>query len=295
MSNRLDIYAMVTRRIVAALERGVDRYELPWHGHPAGLGIPMNARTGRSYRGVNVISLWVAGVSRKYATHLWATYRQWNELDAQVCRNEKATPVVFFKEIEVEPEPPADDKNKPETKVVARTSWVFNAAQVTGFDYRPPGPVEGATPLPAVDAVVAGCGAEIRYGGSEAYYDPAADRIQMPRAEQFRETRGWTAAEAFQAVLLHELVHWSGANKRLDRDLSGRFGDDAYAMEELIAELGSAFLCATLKVTPVPREDHAAYLQNWLRVLKADNRAIFAAAAKAAQASDYLIAQATKG
>jgi antirestriction protein ArdC len=128
----------------------------------------------------------------------------------------------------------------------------------------------------------------VKHGGERAFYRPADDIIQMPERERFLGTETSTPTEAYYGTLLHELTHWTGAKKRCDREFGKRFGDQAYAMEELVAELGAAFLCADLGISVTPRQDHAAYIDNWLSVLKADKKAIFTAASKAAQASDYL-------
>jgi antirestriction protein ArdC len=138
------------------------------------------------------------------------------------------------------------------------------------------------------EAFTAAAGADVRYGGDRAYYRRSDDHVQMPERERFTGSATSTPTETYYATLLHELTHWTGHESRLDRDLSGRFGNEAYAMEELVAELGAAFLCADLSITNTPRPDHAAYIANWLEVLKRDKRAIFTAARKAAQATDYL-------
>ena len=135
---------------------------------------------------------------------------------------------------------------------------------------------------------VAGTGASVRIHGDSAHYTPSTDTITMPDRERFFATSSGSAAQNWYATLLHELVHWSGADHRLARTFGKRFGDDAYAMEELVAELGSAFLCGDLGLSTSPRPDHASYLASWLKVLKADNRAIFTAASAAAKAADYL-------
>jgi antirestriction protein ArdC len=143
--------------------------------------------------------------------------------------------------------------------------------------------------MPAVDAFIAATGAVIRHGGGRACYIPATDEIRMPERAAFTGSATSSAEESYYATLLHELTHWTGPVHRCGRDLSGRFGSDAYAMEELIAELGSAFLCGELGIAAVPRSDHAQYLAHWLAVLKADKRAIFTAASKASEAIGFLV------
>lgn len=163
---------------------------------------------------------------------------------------------------------------------------VFNVEQIEGLpaQYQPT-PAPDVAPLPLIEdaeAFFTGTGAVFRHGGNQAFYAPAADFIQLPPPEAFRD------AESYAATKAHELTHWTGHKDRMAREFGKRFGDKAYAFEELVAELGSAFLCADLGVTPETREDHASYLAHWLDVLKSDKRAIFTAAAHAQRAADYL-------
>lgn len=169
------------------------------------------------------------------------------------------------------------------TYLMAKTSTVFNAAQVEGD--RPPVRPELpglAVRLESAERFVASTGAVIIHGGDRAYDQPAEDRIQLLPVDQFRSSEG------YYATALHELTHWSGHKSRLDRDLKGRYGTAAYAAEELVAEIGAAFLCVKSGESAEPREDHAHYFKNWIAVLKADNRAIFTAASAAQKAADYL-------
>jgi antirestriction protein ArdC len=170
----------------------------------------------------------------------------------------------------------------------ARASRVFNADQVDGWRQSRPAPTALAEILPEVEATIEATGAAIVEAGDRAFYDRRADRIHVPDRHRFAGTATSTPTESFYATLLHELTHWSGAKERLDREFGERFGDDAYAFEELVAELGSAFLCADLRIANDPRPDHAAYVSHWLEVLKRDRRAIFTAARLASQAADYI-------
>ena len=165
---------------------------------------------------------------------------------------------------------------------------MFNASQVEGYAMPEVPDGESFDPIPQADSFVAGTGASVRIHGDSAHYTPSTDTITMPDRGRFFTTASGSAAQNWYATLLHELVHWSGADHRLARTFGKRFGDDAYAMEELVAELGSAFLCGDLGLSASPRPDHASYLASWLKVLKADNRAIFTAASAAAKAADYL-------
>jgi antirestriction protein ArdC len=284
---RRDIHAEITNKLIAAIEANPGTPVMPWRRSAGPLFMPVNALTGNAYSGINVVSLWVSAEAQSYATPIWATYRQWSELGCQVRKGEKSSLVVFYKEYDSEPDPDiADDNGK---RRVARASCVFNASQVDGFTApaapQPLGPVER---LQAVDAFIAATGARIEHGGERAFYRPSTDHIQMPDEGLFCGTDTMSRGEAYYAVLAHELTHWSGASIRLGRDMGKRFGDAAYAAEELVAEIASAFLCAELGITQDTRADHAQYLAHWLKLLKDDSRAIFTAAAKASEAVAYL-------
>jgi antirestriction protein ArdC len=286
MVNRSDVYEAVTNRVIAAIEEGAGQWQMPWHR--SGVSRPLNALTKKPYRGVNVVALWAAADACGYVSGFWATYRQWRELEAQVRKGEHASLIVFWKELEREVEDEETGERQGKKTFFARASWVFNADQVDGW--APPAAPERNL-VEAVDqaeAFTAAIRADVRHGGDRAYYRRSDDHVQMPERERFIGSATSTPTETYYATLLHELTHWTGHESRLDRDLSGRFGNEACAMEELVAELGAAFLCADLSITNTPRPDHAAYIANWLEVLKRDKRAIFTAARKAAQATDYL-------
>ncbi len=286
---RRSVYQEITNRIVEAIEAGAPRFEMPWHrGH--GGAIPTNARTGNPYRGINVVALWASASAGGYGSNIWATYRQWRLLGAQVRRHERGSLVVFYRPREEDEDKYEEDEvdARSPRRLIARASWVFNGDQVDGWatpEKEAPDPV---SVIEQADALVRATGAAIKHGGGRAYYAPAADRIQMPARQRFTGTTTMSATEGYYATLLHELVHWTGHASRLKRDFGGRFGDEAYAIEELIAELGAAFLCAELSITNVPRPDHAAYIDSWLMVLRRDIRAIFTAATQAAKAASYL-------
>lgn len=280
---RFDIHQHLTDRIVAAIEAGAGHWQMPWHRGSAGRA-PVNIASDNKYRGVNVLGLWVEAQVNGYASHLWGTYRQWAEKGGSVRKGQKASYVVFYKEIEVESAEEGEDERK--SRLFARATPVFNADQVDGLNEAPvAAPV---TELQDVDAFIARTGANIVHGGNRACYMPKLDEIHMPPRELFTGSATSTATEAYYSTLLHELTHWTGPAHRCDRDLSGRFGTEAYAMEELVAELGAAFLCAELGIAVEPRADHAQYLAHWLKVLKADKRAIFTAASKAGEATAFL-------
>jgi antirestriction protein ArdC len=284
---RRDIHSEITDQLIAAIEADPGKPCMPWRRASGPLFMPVNALTRNAYNGINVVSLWVAAECLGYSAPVWATYRQWTELGAQVRKGEKSSLVVFYKEYESEPDPDkADDDGK---RRVARASHVFNASQVDG--YAPPdapqplGPIER---LEAVDRFIVATGARIEHGGDRAFYRPSTDHIQMPEEGLFCGTDTMTRSEGYYATVTHELTHWSGAKQRLARDMGKRFGDSAYAAEELVAEIASAFLCAELGITQDTRADHAQYVAQWLQLMKEDSRAVFAAAAKASEAVAYL-------
>lgn len=286
-----DIHAEVTASIIAAIEANPGTPHLPWLQSTQPLHLPRNVLTKNAYNGINILQLWATGFVRGYEHQLWASYRQWAQLGAQVRQGERATAVAFYKAYEVEPK--ADDPDDDGNRRVLRTSSVFNIHQVTGYA-APASPLPSAppadpwVPLEPVEDFIATTGADIRHGGDQAYFHRTKDFIQMPERASFIGTDTSTPLEAYYSVLFHELTHWTGASPRLSRTFGQRFGDQAYAAEELVAELGAAFVAADLGVTPAPRADHAQYIAHWLTLLKSDRRAIFVAAAKASEAVRYL-------
>ncbi|GGE89478.1 ArdC family protein [Niveispirillum cyanobacteriorum] len=266
-TNRQDVYQRITDQIIAAIEAGAGSWEMPWHtkgGETAAL--PVNAQSRKPYRGVNVIALWTAAQAAGYPTGLWATYKQWQEMGAQVRKGEKATLVVFWKVFDADGETDeareGDEAEDGRRRFMARGYSVFNAAQLDGFTP----PTVPALPEPEriahAEAFFEALAITVRHGGNRAYYAPAADHVQMPPFAAFRDP------VAYYATLAHEATHWTGHPSRCGRDLKGRFGSESYAAEELVAELGSAFLCADLALASEPRPDHAAYVESWLKVLK---------------------------
>jgi antirestriction protein ArdC len=223
-------------------------------------------------------------MKKHYSTGTWATYNQWHELGAQVRKDEKSTHIAFWK-----PLSKTDDKGEESSFWMAKAYYVFNADQVEGYEI--PGntlPViaSPAETLEHVEAFVAGLGAYIRHGLPRAYYNTALDYVNMPQRDVFTGSPTSTPTEAYYSTLFHELTHWTGHKSRLDR--MEKSGQHEYAFEELVAELGAAFMCADLNVSNSPRPDHAAYIASWLKALKNDSKFIFTAASKAQKAADYL-------
>ena len=291
-SERFDVYRSITDNIIAAIEAGPGVFRMPWHWLGGSGGRPVNALTGRPYRGVNVVTLWAEARLRDFDSCYWATYRQWRELGGQVRRGERSATIVFYKEIEVEPPQGqgSTDGDLSSTRLVARASRVFNASQIDGWQSPAPPVRDRVETLDNAEAFIRATSADIRERGNHAFYNPGGDYIQVPPRDSFIGTPTSSPTESFYSTVCHELTHWAGHQSRLDRDLSGRFGDRAYAAEELVAELGAAFLCADLRITNMPRLDHAQYVASWFLLMREDKRAIFSAASKAAQAAEFLAA-----
>ncbi|RWB51060.1 zincin-like metallopeptidase domain-containing protein [Mesorhizobium sp.] len=284
MQSIKDTYQRITDIIVEQLEAGTKPWIRPWRGNARRSLTPRRA-TGEAYRGINVLMLWVAGQMFGYEENTWMTYRQAQDLGAQVRKGEKGTLVVKYGTFTRKDHEDDEDRAIPYLKGYT----VFNVEQIDNIPDRFFGPAEElpTAPVPHIDTVeafVRNTRAKVSYCGTKACYRPSIDDILMPDRERF------DSEAHLYSTLLHEMAHWSGAKHRLDRDLSGRFGTEGYAVEELVAELAASFLCADLGVAHDPRDNTAAYLASWLEVLKNDKRAIVTAAAKAQAAADYLTA-----
>jgi len=288
-TQKRDVYASVTAQIINAIEQGVSgNWRMPWHTSGRYAFSPVNVISKKPYRGINTLCLWATAQAKGYDSGEWGTYNQWQERGAQVRKGEKATMVVFWKfanssgETQEGSETPASGSHL----LFTRGYSVFNAAQVDGYTPKCETERPMRTRIEQAEAFFQAIGADLRHGGNQAFYSPSGDYVQMPPFEAFR------GSVFYYSVLAHEHTHWTANAARCNRELGKRFGDNAYAAEELVAELGAAFTCAHLGLNTEPREDHAQYLQSWLRVLKADKRAIFTAASKAQQACDWMIQRA---
>ena len=281
------------------MEKGAGTFQMPWH---SSLGNPINALTGAKYRGINILSLEISRVSRGFSSRYWATFNQWDKLKARIKGGSKSSLVAFYKPItltdsqnEIEGEFESEEKleNGQKRLMYLRYSDVFNSEQVEGWI--PPAVSHDLFDvsrelfkLEEVDSFISSTGADIREGGSRAFYSSVHDFIGIPPACVFTDTAHRSAQEGYYGTLLHELIHWTSREFRCNRSLKGRFGSRNYAEEELVAELGSAFLCSKLGVSVEVRQDHAQYLEHWLKVLQSDNRAIFEASTQASKAVDFL-------
>ena len=282
-----DIYQKVTDKIIADLEKGELTWLKPWSaGNMDGRITKPLRHNGMPYGGINVLMLWGATQEAGYLSPFWMTFKQAKELGAHVKKGERGNSVVFAGSITKAEE--QDDGSEEERKIPFLKQYtVFNVEQIEGLPehyYVKPEPViDPAQRIEHAEAFFTATRADIRHGGTRAYYNGGSDHVQMPIFETFR------SPEAYYATLAHELTHWTKHKSRLDREFGRkRWGDEGYAREELVAELGAAFLCADLALTPEPGTDHAAYIQSWLKVLREDKRAIFSAAAHAQKAADFI-------
>lgn len=288
--SRADLYGDVTERIVGELEAGRVPWVQPWAngaGTP-GPGLPRNAVTGRSYSGINILILWGAVIERGYPSQGWLTFRQAREAGGSVRKGERGTAIVYADRFVPTPERQRarDSGEEPRSVPFLKRFTVFNAAQCEGLpaDLLPPvAPLSERELVPLAEEVIAASGVEVRIGGDMAYYAPGPDYVQVPPQPAFFHQID------YYRTCLHELTHATGHASRLARDLTDPFGSRGYAREELVAELGSAFLCAALAIRPTVR--HADYIACWLDMLREDSRAIFRAASAASKAADWLLAR----
>ncbi len=271
-----DIYTKITEQIIELMNTHGSDWTRPWTG--SGAGMHHNIITNAHYRGINVLLLGLAAYEQGYDSSLWGTFRQWQTAGGAVRKHEKGTLCVFYKPLTVGND---DERRIP----VLKHFYLFNVDQVDGVEVIPIDTVPEPERLDAVEDFITNTGAVVHEGGSKAAYSPSRDYIRIPLLSAFSER------EAYYSTLLHELGHWTGHQRRLDRreGMESRFGDEVYAMEELVAELSAAFLSITMNIIHEPREDHAKYLNNWMDVLSGDMRAFSTATSKAQQATDYLV------
>lgn len=292
--NRQSLYAEVTSRVIAEVEAGRLPWVQPWDTAACGCAMPSNAVSGRRYSGINVLILWAAVIEGEYRSQRWLTFRQAQAAGGHVRKGEKGTVICFadrFTPIDEEEQARGKDREARQIAFLKRFT-VFNVDQCEGLPEKAVAEAE----LPAVtdadriavaDALIEASGADFRIGGGEAFYSPSGDYVTVPAQLAFHSRINW------YRTALHELGHWTGHCSRLDRNQSGAFGGAAYAREELVAEMASAFLCASLSIRPTVR--HADYIGSWLAVLREDEKAIVRAASAASKAADYLLTFAPDG
>lgn len=270
-----DYYHALTEKVLALMaEHGTD-WVRPW----TTTGMPHNPASGTVYSGSNTLWLWMAAERRGFDSPIWSTYRGWQTLGGQVRKGADHEPVVFWKIVEKR------DKASDEVKTfpIFRTFQVFNIAEVEGVspEQFTSEPLSTDERNAAADVWFEALGADLYHGGDRAFYMPSTDTITMPMFGSF------TTAEAYYATLGHEHIHWTGHKSRTGRLASS----PSYAFEELVAELGAAFLCAFLGLSPEPRPDHAKYLNHWIQALHDDPKAIYTASSQAAAAVRWMHAQ----
>lgn len=288
VTEKTDVYQRVTDQIVAAIEAGLTgKWQMPWN---AAACRPVNVASSKPYRGINTVCLLAAAQSKGYASAEWGTYKQWQERGAQVRKGEKSTTVVFWKfstNAKESQEGDDDEAMAGGSKLIFTRGYsVFNAAQVDGYTLAAAAETTKEQRIGQAEEFFGAIGVEVRHGGNQAYYMRSTDHVQMPTFDAFVD------GVAYYSTMAHEFTHWTAKEDRCDRQMGKRFGDMAYAAEELVAELGATFVSAHLGIESTPREDHAKYVANWLKVMKADKRAIFTAASKAQKAADYLVGRA---
>lgn len=277
----MDLRAEITNAIIQLIEQGQAKGAGTLWDTALSFGMPVNYKTKRPYSGVNVPLLWGAAAERGLERNEWLTYKQAQELGANVKKGAKGVMGVFFKMVPRK-EAPATEDAEGAFMPMMKPFWVFNVADIEGLpEVQDPRPE--FVPIEAAERILEASGARITWDGARAFYRPSTDEIYMPTRERFA-----SPVNAY-AVALHELTHWTGHETRLNRDFSGRFGDEAYAFEELVAELGSAFVVAHLGLEGARLENHASYVESWLRVLKNDKNAVFTASRHASAAYAHII------
>lgn len=269
---KADLAQQITDKILKLMLENGSNWRRPWLGN----GLAKNVVSKRAYRGINVALLGLAGFSEQW----FGTYKQWTEIGAQVRKGEKASHIFFWKKLTVKDRESEDDRQV----LMARSYAVFNIAQC---DNAPVMTEEVRTPVEQhaeCERIIEATGADITYGGDRAAYIPKLDRIIMPKRDQF------LTQEALYSTLFHEAAHWTSHKDRLNRELGKRFGDRAYAFEELIGETSAALTCAEAGISPEPRVETAKYLNNWVDSMREDKRIIITVFSKAQTATDYILA-----
>jgi len=286
MSNKKSVYREVTEKIIEALKQDLIPWQRPWNAHQC---MDRNAVSGRPYRGINVLLLNLSAMANGFASPYWLTFLEAKKLGGHVRYGEKGTQIIFWKVLEIEEKDEEGnvildpETGEPVVREVPFARWyvVFNLEQTEGVRL----PEKFTHELPSVKGLTEKLVAiPIVKWGKRAAYHVERDFIELPPADAFENE------DAFWSTFFHELIHWTA--KRLNRDLTGRFGDSAYAMEELVAEIGSAFLCSMAGI-PCDYLQHASYVDKWIQVLERDSKAIFTAARKAQEAVDWLMDQIT--
>jgi antirestriction protein ArdC len=292
---KFDLRQTITDKIISILESGVGEWRKTWNT-VGKRGFPKNGKTGDVYHGINVMLLSAECLKAGYSSNIWLTYKQAESIGAQVRKGAKGTMCAYFELIEKAPkecvhENAEDDKDK-NSYLLCKPFWLFNIAQIDGLPenlckVETNEPIPKFKPIETAEHLLNSSGAIIAHGYNEPFYSSHNDEIRLPVKEQFE------CPEAYYETALHELSHWTGHGSRLNRQFGKRFGDDATAFEELVAELGSAFLCGYVGIDST-YENNAAYLSSWLTILKKDKTAIFTASKHAGEAYEFILGRAGK-
>ena len=268
------IYQEVTNSIIEQLENGAAPWIKPWSADSTA---DKNIVSQKPYAGINRLILGMSAMSQSFNTPVWGSFKQWQALGASVKKGEKGTKIIFYSPITKENKATGDS----ETYNLIKAYFVFNASQVDGIEIAPVSvPDIPFDSIYEAEQRIAKTGAVISHGGDAAFYSPSHDKIQLPNKATFQD------AGSYYATAFHELTHWTSAKTRLDRTLGTKFGNPEYAFEELVAEMGAAFLCQDYRIKGELR--HAGYIQHWLKACRSDDKAIFKASALAQKAANYI-------
>jgi antirestriction protein ArdC len=286
---RDNLYREITDKIIAELERGIVPWVQPWTStrQLCPLGLPVNGLTRRSYSGINILLLWSALEERGFASPYWVTFKQCIAMGGSVRKGEHGTHVYFADKFVPQKEKAraVETGDEPNSIAFLKRYTVFNAEQCDGLPkglIAPPVAKSERQIVPEAEALIAATGADFRIGGDQAFYVPSEDFIRIPNQTAYTDQIN------YYRTAFHELGHWTGHKTRLDRNLTTKFGTVDYAREELVAEMATAFVCASLGIVPTVR--HADYISSWLQVLKEDAKAIVRAASLASKACDFILA-----
>lgn len=281
MAQAKDVFDKIAATIAGKLEMGVRPWAKPWTSQGCALAMPHNIE-GRAYRGANVFWLWMEQEARGYEHPVWLTFKQAQAKGGSVRKGEKGVPVFFWSRTKRKDKATGEERDS----FFAKAYTVFNVAQCEGIEM-PQVEAPAARPekdrIAAADALMTATGADIRYGGNRAFYAPTMDRIQLPAFEDF------VSVDGFYSTAFHELGHWTGAEHRLKRTFGRAFGDEAYAFEELVAELTAAFVCASQGFASVERPDHADYIGAWIKRIRSNPEAFIQACSKAQAAAEFIL------
>lgn len=283
---RKDVYQQITDTIIQQLEAGTVPWQKSWKETHTGFSMPKNFVTGNSYHGINILLLWCAAKEKQYTSNEWASFKQWSSKKEAIRKGEKGNMIVYADTFEKE-----IDGELQKIPFLKQTV-VFNRCQLASYTQPLVSEIENKKSLvdkiDSAEDFIANTFAEIEHRDGAAFYSPKEDKIYMPLVNTFFDTENCTASEGYYSTKFHELTHWTGNSKRLDRKIKNKFGTHAYAEEELVAELGAAFLCSEFEMSNAGKENHAAYIANWLTVLNDNKHFIVSAASEASKAVEYM-------